>query len=365
MPTYALSRESVDIIVRREPEYIIRDYIRSLKKNDSSWEGLKGIGFRKNGKLIINDFYPFIENLDELPFIDTSMLPKKVDYFNPIVKRTPYITVSTSRGCPGKCTFCTAPYFDGERFRFQSYAYVMEELGFFIKNGFKEVYFRDDTFFVNKKRDLQLCENIIRKGLDISWICNARVGMIDKETMLLAKKAGCHLIKFGVESGVQEILDNVKKGISVEETLKIFRQAREIGIDTHAHVMLGIPGERPETIKETIKFIKKIKPTTASFGICTPYPGSPLFEQIAAAHPAINDGTSVNLENLHTQGLFNELYTRVSKKELDKSVVQAYREFYLRPQYILSWIKKIHDIDSLKKILLAGSKIFDFSIRGE
>ena len=365
LPQHALSKKTVDIIVRREPEYIIRDLISALKKKKDSWREIKGIGFRDDSKIIINDFYPFIENLDELPFLDVDLMPKGIDYFNPIIRRTPYITISTSRGCPGKCTFCTAPLFDGKRFRFQSSEYVLEELQYFLKNGFKEIYFRDDTFFVNKKRDTQICESIIKKRLNLSWLCNARVGMIDKEMMCLAKRAGCHLIKFGVESGAQSILNTVKKGITVEQIETTFRWAREVGINTHAHIMLGMPGDNIKTIAETIKFAKKIKPTTASFGICTPYPGSPLFDQVVKIHPAINDGTSINLSNLHTQGLFNEFYTDLSKKDLNKSITWAYRKFYLRPSYIINRLIKIRNRNELIKLLIAGSRIFDFSIRGE
>ena len=255
MPRYSLVPESVDFIIRHEPEYILRDLAAALERKDDSWKGVKGMGYRvsrqsavgsrqsrdkessnfnlqssivehedqgpdtgnrepETGEFdyVINEDYPFIEDLDELPFPEVDLLPKDIHYFNPIVKRLPYITASTSRGCPARCRFCTAPAFDGKRLRFQSADYVIEQLEYFMSKGFREVYYRDDTFFVNKKRDLAVCEKILEKNLDITWLANARIGMIDKETMALAKKAGCHTIKFGVESGVQEILDKSAPG---------------------------------------------------------------------------------------------------------------------------------------------------------
>lgn len=363
LPKATLSKEGIDIAVMHEPEYIIRDFASCMRKK-SGWKNLKGIAYRNGSDVVINPSYPFISNLDDLPFPCVSMLPHDIDYFNPIVRRMPYITTSTSRGCPAKCRFCTAPAFDGKRLRFQSADYVIEEIEYFLKRGYKEIYFRDDTFFVNKKRDFAICERIINKNLDVTWIANARIGMIDKETMSVAKKAGCHTIKFGVESGVQEILDISNKGYRIEEAIETFKWAKEVGISTHAHCMLGMPGDNEETIKQTIRFVKHIDPTTATFGICTPYPGAPLYEDVLKVHPEIGDGSSVDLSKLHVEGLFNEVYTDISKIKLDKYVKKAYRAYYLRPRMILRFIKQMKSIDDFKRITLSGARVIDFALFG-
>jgi len=362
MPEYALKEDSIDIIVRREPEYIIRDLINELENNSEKWKNVKGIGYREDGKHILNEFYPFIENLDELPFPDRTLLPKNIDYFNPIIKRIPYTTMMTSRGCPGRCTFCTVPYFYGSKVRARSAENVLEELRLIEELGYKEVWIRDETFTFFKKRNEEICKAIIREGIDLTWICNARVGTVDKKMMELMKKAGCHMIKFGVESGVQEILDNVKKGIKVETTRKNFKEAKEVGIDTHAHIMLGIPGETKETIEKTIKFVKEIDPTTVTFGICTPYPGTKLFEEVVKEHPEIMDGSSQDLSKIHETAFFNQYFTDLDPEELKEYVKKAYRSFYFRPSYILKWLMKIRSIDELKRVILAGLNVFSFSI---
>ncbi len=269
MPHHSLTKNSVDIIVQREPEYILRDLMGDLEKKDGSWKKIRGIGFKEKGKVIINEPYPYIKDLDELPFPDRKMLPENIDYFNPVVKRLPYTTAVTSRGCPGKCNFCTVPFFYGKKIRYRSWESVIEELELIQNQEYKEVFFRDETFSFYKERNIRICQEIIKRKIDLTWICNARVGTVDRETMRLMKEAGCHMIKFGVESGVQEILDNLRKGIRVKMTRQTFRWAQELGMETHAHIMLGSPGETKNTINETIKFVKEIGRSKIKSTICS------------------------------------------------------------------------------------------------
>ncbi len=366
MPTYCLAHKGPDIIIRHEPEYIFRELVR-LVSDDKDYANLKGIGYRNdNGEPVINEVYPHIKNLDTLPFPDIDLFPKGIDYFNPIVKRTPYMTTTTSRGCPGKCIFCTAPLFDGRILRFQSADYVLGEIEYFISKGIREIYFRDDTFFVNRKRDHDIFKHIIRSKLDITWLANARVNMIDEDTIHLAKQAGCHTIKLGIESGVQEILDRMMKGYKIDQAYKVFGWLKNAGIRSHAHVMLGNPGETRETLEETLEYVKRLDPATATFGICTPYPGTPLFEEIRKIHPEIGDGSASDLSKLHEQGLFNEYYTSLTREELDKMPRYAYRKFYLRPAYLLKSIKRqITGLDDIKRVSIAATNVLDFIARGE
>jgi radical SAM superfamily enzyme YgiQ (UPF0313 family) len=179
------------------------------------------------------------------------------------------------------------------------------------------------------------------------------------------KAAGCHLIKFGVESGVQEVLDRVIKGFKVEQTVETFRWAHEVGIDTHAHTMLGMPGDTRETVERTIEFIKEIDPTTATFGVCTPYPGTPLFDEVAAKVEMGDGADTLDLSMLHTTAQYNELYTSLTRDEIEKAIRSAYRRFYLRPSYVASRAAKIWNLGELKRVAIAGTKIFDFTVRGD
>lgn len=362
MPKYSLSHPAIDIIVKREPEYIIRDLFRNLQ-NKISWQVIKGIGYKDNGNVIINDDYPYVGDFDNLPIPDRSLLPK-ANYYNPIVSRMPYTTAETSRGCPGRCAFCTAPYMYGGNIRCRSPEKVIEEIEYLVSLGYKEIYYRDETWTTFKARNMKLLTQIIEKKYGISWICNARTGTVDKETLLLMKKAGCHLIKIGVESGSQRILDRSNKRINVTDTAKLFKWAKELGIDTHAHLMVGMPGEDKGSLNETIRFIKEIKPTTIDVGICTPYPGTDLFNEITAMYPEIKDGTQTTLENLHILGIFNKYYTSLNSQEIESFLHKIYRSFYLRPSYIIDCLKRIKSIYDIKRIFYAGINVIDFALRG-
>ncbi len=363
MPDYCLKEEVVDFIVLREPEETMRYLMKAIEEKTSLKE-VAGIGYRDHeGTIHYNREREFMDlNLLSIP--DRSFLTSGADYFNPVVRRLPYTTIQTSRGCPGKCIFCTSPQFYGRKYRFKSAEKVLEELREIKRLGYREVFFRDETFTAMKKRNIEICEAMIREKMDLSWIANGRVDMIDKETMILMKRAGCHMLKFGVETGSDEILKNYKKGTTAVQAEKVFRETRETGLETHAHIVIGGPGETPETIDNTISFVKKLDPDSASFGILTPYPGTALFEMAAGKHPEILDGSDSTMLNLHTEGFFSESICGIKGEELSKAVVNAYRRFYLRPSYLLRRLKGIDSFEQFMILAIAGLNIFRFSMTG-
>ena len=364
MPEVCLSAEAVDFVVRREPEATMAELLGAVLGGGDGF-GLQGTVHRSpDGSVMINPARPFME-MDDLPIPDRSLLPRGIDYFNPVVKRMPYATMQTSRGCPGKCIFCTAPEFYGKRIRCRSPENVLEELRVIKSQGYREVFFRDETFTAYKSRNHEICEAMVSERLGLPWIANGRADMIDKETLVLMRKAGCHLIKFGVETSSDEILANYHKGTTAEQAEQAFRWAREAGLDTHAHIIFGGPGESEETIRQTIDFAKKIKASTASFGILTPYPGTRLFEQVAKEHPEISDGSDSNMENLHTEGFYSQSVCGMPGEILSKWIVRAYRRFYWRPVYLLGRLVRIRSLDEFMSLLLAGLNIFHFSVRGQ
>jgi len=211
-----------------------------------------------------------------------------------------------------------------------------------------------------QKRVHEICRGIIERGLDVTWICSARIGSLDLETMKLMKQAGCHMLRLGVESGNQRVLDTVKKGITLEQTVQCFEWIHRAGLDSHAHCMLGIPGETAESIEDNIRFVKRIDPTIVTFGICTPYPGTPLFSEVQDKHPEIEDGSGCDLSQLHTNAFFNQYFTGLTPEFLQKAMRRAYRMFYLRPGYILRWLGRIRNIDEFRRVTLAATEIFQF-----
>jgi radical SAM superfamily enzyme YgiQ (UPF0313 family) len=360
LPEEALKRESVDIIVRKEAEFIIRDIVKNLSEGNDKWKGVLGIGYREDGKPVINPDYPYIKNLDELPIPDRSFLHKNLDYYNPIVKRTPWTTALSSRGCPSSCTFCTSPSYYGPVYRGRSPQNVVEELLYLKDLGFREVFYRDELFTVNQKRVMQICNRIITEKVDINWICSVKASTTSYDMLKAMKEAGCRIIRVGVESGVQDILDSIKKNVKLEQVINTFQWANELKLETHAHLMLGLPGETEETIKQTFNFIKKIKPSTVTYGMMTPYPGSKIYNDVLAMDPSYGDGTHINAESIHTNASFSKAFTSVPPEKLEKYVKKGYQKYYMRPQYIFGRLLKIRDLDELRRLMIAGSQVFAF-----
>ena len=360
-PEAVLSRPGIDVAVGGEAEYVVRDLLAAGSQEKNSWKNINGISFLEDEKLVRRSVYPLIENLDELPIPDRKMLPENVDYFNPVIKRMPYTTMFTSRGCPGRCTFCSSPYFYGRKYRMQSAGRVLKEIEFLSDSGYREIFFRDENFTASRGRVMDIADGIKERNIDMSWIASTRVDMLDRDLMENMKSAGCHMLRLGVESGVQELLDNVEKGISLEQTRKAFGWARELGIDTHAHLMAGLPGETKDTLRKTLDFIlDDIKPTIMTMGILTPYPGTPLFDELKKKDPGLADGTGVTMKNLHTGGEHTKLLCELSPDELSSFIRRAYKSFYLRPGYIFSRILKLRNLDELKRLTIAGSQVVGF-----
>lgn len=365
MPELCLKKEAVDVIIRSEEELTIRDFLAQYEQGGRIWKQALGIGFRENGKVVLNDPYPGPKVLDEIPITDWSLLPKGVYYFYPLVKRYPFVTDLTTRGCPKKCSFCMAPGFYGNKVRGRSAEHVIRGFEHYCKQGFREIYIKDEMFTSLKKRNDEIFDWLIDHDVDLTWFCSAAVGWIDKPVMEKMRRAGCHTIKVGVESGVQEILDRIKKGITLEQINETFKWAKEVGLNTHAHMMIGHPGETEQSINQTIEFVKKLDPTTITFGILTPYPGTPIFDELAEKHPEIRTNFNLQLATLHDQSYYTHLLCDVTPERLAYYQKKAHREFYWRPSYIWGWVRRMRDFETVKTTFKAGLKVIDYSIRGD
>lgn len=365
LPHEALKRNSVDIIVRKESEYVIRDLVRALRNGGDEWKKVPGIGFRQDGQVIINQDYPYIDNLDELPIPDRSFLSKNVFYYNPIVKYSEWTTALSSRGCPSRCTFCTSPSYYGPKYRARSAQNVFEEMLYLRDLGFKEIFYRDESFTIDKKRVFDICTRFIDAKVNVSWICSVKASTASFDMLNAMKEAGCRLIRIGVESGVQEILNNVKKDVKIGQVEDTFRWARQLKIDTHAHMMLGMPGETDETIKKTFAFINKIQPSTITYGIMTPYPGTEIYRQVLAVDPSFGDGTGIDIRSIHTNASFSKIFTKLEQGRLEQYVQEGYRRFYMRPSYILKRLARIRSWAEFIRLFTAGGQVFRFIVSGD
>ncbi len=291
-----------------------------------------GITYRKDGKIMRNPDRPYIENLDDIPFPARHFWPMER-----IRKYEEIFYLMTSRGCVYWCEFCSTVRMHGRKYRMRSPKNVVDELEFLHDTyGATQFTFLDDVFTLDKARTEEICREIKNRKLKIKWSCGTRVDMVTKELLLKMKEAGCVAVWFGVESGSQEVLDDMRKGISPAQTMKVLSWVREIGLIPVPNVVLGFPGETKETIWNTIKFAEKISPDyICCYDVATPFPGTPLYELVKGKgwlKVTDFDKYDINTPIFETPWL--------SMKELKEIREQAFRHFYLRPTYIFRMYAK-------------------------
>jgi len=361
---------SFDLVVHGEGELTLNEVLGRVSEQgpNAVFSGIEGTCGRSDGGVWKEPPRAFIKDLDTLRFPAFDLMPieKYFGVFTLFCLRRRTLTLSTGRGCRFKCVFCNKTI--GDVYRARSAPSVIEEMSRDIEEfGAKEFYITDESLLSGRRHALELCEAILKKGLQekASWVCFARVDETDPDMMKLMKKAGCHMVKFGVESGSDEILKNYNKGTTAEQAVRAFGYAAKAGLETHAHIVLGGPGETPETIELTINFALKLNPTTVTFGILTPYPGTELFNRVAEKHPEIRDGSGSNMENLHTSGFFSESICGLSGDYLSAQITRAYRRFYMRPSYIFRQLRSVTSVDGFFRLAIAGSNVLQFAATGQ
>jgi anaerobic magnesium-protoporphyrin IX monomethyl ester cyclase len=261
---------AVDIVVRGEGEETILELLRHLF-NSGDLQTVSGISFRKNKQIIRTPNRQFIQNLDELPRPAYQYFAiEKYQFFG---KRI--LPIMTSRGCPFQCSYCVSSRMAGANFRARSPTKVVDEL-----EWLRDVHragafsFYDDALTYDKKRAIEICEEIQKRNIGIPWDCQTRVDAISKEVLVELRDADCQLVSFGVESGCQKILDTVKKRTTIEQNERAVRLAKEVGISVAMSVIIGYPGETMDTIKQTFAFIRRAKPDYVYLCLATPFPGT-------------------------------------------------------------------------------------------
>lgn len=337
-----LKSDSIDVVARREYEFTILELAHLLanKRADPSNEnGLRkidGLSFRSDGGIVHNPDRPYIENLDELPWV--SRVYKKhlrvSDYFNPNALY-PMVTLITSRGCPFRCTFCVYPQtLTGRIYRFRSIENVIGEMEYVVREfpEAKSIFFEDDTLTANKKRCLKVADAILIKGVKIPWTANSRIDL-DLETMLKINAAGCRGLCVGFESGDQNVLNTMKKGVKLDRMFRFMKDARKVGILIHACFMMGFPGETLEDIEKTINLAIKLNPDTVQFYPVMVYPGTEAYEDYKKRGwlTARDYNQWLTPEGLHNCVVRNEALT---SSDLVRLCDLARRRFYLRPRYM-------------------------------
>jgi anaerobic magnesium-protoporphyrin IX monomethyl ester cyclase len=256
--------KEVDFVVIGEGEYTFLNLVKYIEKgNFEDLENIRGIAFRKKNEITRTEAAGKIKDLDKLP------MPSR--YFE-------YQHVSSTRGCPGNCSFCGSPSFWGHKVRFHSPEYFVDQLELLYRKGINFFYFSDDTFTIKKDRVIEICKKILERNLKITWAAISRVNYVNKEILYWMRKAGCIQISYGVESGSETIRNEIlKKDIRTDQIKEAFALTTSYGILARAYFIYGSPGESWATIQETIDLIHEIKPLSIIFYILDIFPGTALY----------------------------------------------------------------------------------------
>ncbi|MGA2735366.1 MAG: hopanoid biosynthesis associated radical SAM protein HpnJ [Syntrophobacteraceae bacterium] len=332
-PEQALNASAaIDFVARKEFDYTVAEFAsgKDLKE-------IEGVSYRENGKIVHNADRRPIEDLDSLPFI-VEIYRRDLDpakYNIPFLKH-PYLAFYTSRGCPARCIYCLWPQtFTGHPWRVRSNQSVVAEVKRALElfPEVKEIFFDDDTWAWGKTRVIELCKHL--KEINFTWSCNSRVHA-DYDMLKAMKEAGCRLLVVGFESGVQEVLNNMKKGITVEQSLTFMKNCRELGLTVHGDFMIGLPGETKETIMRTIEFAEQLDPETIQVSLAHPFPGTEFYDYLQTNGYLTEDDMSDELGHQ----LPNYEYPWLSRQEIVDAVEYFYGRYYFRPKVIYRIIRR-------------------------
>ncbi|HWD58882.1 MAG TPA: hopanoid biosynthesis associated radical SAM protein HpnJ [Stellaceae bacterium] len=348
--------EAIDFVARNEFDFTIKDVA-----DDRPWDKIDGLSWRNaQGVIVHNQERPILEDMDQLPWVTPVYKRDLVieNYFGGYLKH-PYISFYTGRGCKSRCTFCLWPQtIGGHRYRTRSIAHVVGEVKWAMQAmpQVKEFFFDDDTLTDNLPRVEALARELGKLG--VTWSCNAKAN-VPRDTLKVLKDNGLRLFLVGYESGNQQILHNIKKGMRVDVARRFTKDCHELGIVIHGTFILGLPGETKETIEETIKFATEINPHTIQVSLAAPYPGTFLYRQ-ATENGWFADEHADLLTEQGTQ-IAQLSYPHLSHVEIFDGVEQFYRRFYFRAGKIASIVSEmIRSPQMMKRRLREGVEFFQF-----
>lgn len=355
-----LNNSFIDFIIRGEGEEAFLELCKTLE-NNCNFSSIKGLGFKKNGKVILNQERKFIEDLDILPFPAYDLLP--LDSYRPgnnLGQRGRMISLIASRGCTGNCYFCTSPGFWRNTYRKHSPSYVVSLMDYLYQEFDKNIFhFRDDTFTLDKKWVIEFCNLLIKKNNKYRWDCYTRFDKIDKELLKIMRKAGCYQLSLGVESSDPEILDKVK-GLSLNQIYKNISLLKKYKFKTRIFFMVGPPAKTKKDIDNIADFAIKLDPDILIVTATIPYPGSAFYQSIVKKRSKLPFDTEVPkvYEGFCSFDNFDIRYIKEKVRDI-------YKKFYLRPGYIIKRLIEVKNLNQIYSLGLGGISLFKMLFKKE
>lgn len=359
LPIDSLMETKADFAVIGEGEITLLELVEALSSNCKDFSKIDGIVFLKEGKAVITKQREFIQDLDSLGFPAWELMPPNTYLPAPqlfFIKRYPVAPIQTSRGCPYACSFCGSAVTWRRSWRARSPKHVVDEIEMLVnKFGVKEIHFQDDNLTLKKERIKAICDDIIKRKLDIVWKCpnGVRIETLDEEVLKKMKQSGCYQLAFGIESGSEKVLKRANKQLSLKKVEEVVNLTAKVGIEAHGFFIIGLPGENKESVIQTINLAKKLPFCSATFPLLTPLPGTEIFDLYLKQ----KDMKSINWSeiNYHTAQYTVDL----SAKELKKYQKRAITSFYLSPRVMFNILRKMR----FKQIPLFSRIFLDYLIK--
>lgn len=356
LPTETLKASAaIDWVGRKEFDFTCKEVAEGR-----DLATINGLSYRAaDGSIRHNPERELIHDMDALPWV-ADVYRRDLDiekYFIGYLLH-PYVSLYTGRGCPAQCTFCLWPQtIGGHKYRVRSPQNVADEMAHMKKlfPQVKEFFFDDDTFTANLPRAREIARKIAPLGL--TWSCNSRANL-DYDTISQLKDSGLRLFLVGYESGNQEILDRIKKGITIEEAKRFTKACHRAGVTIHGTFILGLPVETRETIEQTIRYAQELDVFSIQVSLAAPYPGTELYDMAKLNGWFTGRDKTDLVEGDGFQQSALE-YPGLSKDEIYESVERFYHRYFLRPKPILRIIRTmLEDKDVCVRRIREGYEFF-------
>lgn len=351
-PVETINLPEIDFVIRKEGEYPFLHLAQLLAEGKTAdLSEVENLVWKDDyGKVRMNKLNMDVNDYSQMPLPARHLIP--IDkYFSVMTENNPITTMISAKGCPYKCIFC---YKHIDKLSYRSPESIADEIEHIKGLGIREIFFVDDTFYVNSNMAMKICDEIIKRKLGMPWGARARVNNISDEMLEKFKKAGCRRLHIGVESGNDRILQNLNKKITVEMAKKAFALCRKHKIDTLAYFIIGNPGEGRKEIEDTIKLARELKPSFAQFSRMTPFPATKLYEMAIERRIISHDYWKEYATNPYVP-IQPQFWTEYfSHEQLAALADYATYKFYFSPNYLFRSVIKVSNYKDMKRKLKTG-----------
>lgn len=364
-----LKSDGVDLIASFEFDFTIKEIAEALKAG-KEYSDILGISYKKNGEIINNPVRPYTtsEDLDAMPFV-SDIYKRHLNIKDYFLSQSlyPEVQIFTGRGCPNRCTFCSWPVtMMGKKYRSRSAKNIVSEFEFIKEHlpEVKEIFIEDDSFTISTKLVREVCEALINKKLNCVWSCNSRA-TLDYDTLKLMNRSGCRLLIVGYESGSDEILTTIKKGVNTNQMRKFTKDAKKAGLLIHGDFIIGLPGETKDTAQQTLDFIKELKPNILQIAVASPLPGTEFYQYVKENKYITVDDMKDSIDKNGYQKCIIS-YPDLNTQEIESYVDKILKEYYLSPNFIpvaLSNVFRKNGIHELKSMVKSAGTFLKYMNR--